>query len=273
MSVLFGPQPIGHILDKSFRFLPKLLSRQVLLLCLVFSIFQAALESINLILERYDLFWPHVVAEVAASIFGILIFYYFQVVYALLAKNAWYGEPADLDKARSIATLGMIARIFWLGVIIAIRTALWSLLLVIPGVIYAMNRLLSLLDIVLRGATISESLSESRHLMTHHPTIPWYSVRTPIMRASGMLLITMAVSFPPGLIIGGTIAAHETNDLAGVAVDLATLGLLFFSYMLTYITMLFSTIAIVGFYLDLRSRVYGIDIRALLTEQESPHAA
>lgn len=264
MSTRFSPKKIGKILDESLRFIPGMLSRRILGILASCAAIQSLADFTNTYLERFDSVVVHLVASSGFAVLGFLIFYYLQVLYIFLARNAWLEIKQSLDQTLAEIKLLLLFRILSLGLIIAFKSMALCLLLIIPGLIYGMNRILAVYELVLEKRTIQQSLGESKFLMTHHPGIPWYSFRTPIMRASGMLFITMLVSVPPGILIGGTIAFQKISTALDLVFDFASLGLLFFSHFLTFLCTLFSTIAMVGLYYDLRARAYGTDIRAAL---------
>lgn len=92
----------------------------------------------------------------------------------------------------------------WLTIRTALTGALLCFPLIIPGIVYLVNRALSPFVLNLQGTTVSEALRESKRLMTAER---WYALHGPQIRITGIFisffLLAFAISFSGLLVVGG----------------------------------------------------------------------
>lgn len=251
MDVATVPQPmrIGEILDRSLQLLRKMLPEALYPLLIIAG---------GNTLVQYGFNHANSMDTVAVSFLALLaiavVTWLFYMSCIFLASDFWQNRKTGIREAYSRVTIGLAVRSILLSLRIGAVTFLLLLLLIIPGIVYAVNRLLAYYIFFLEDTTIHESLQRSKFLMTQGK---WYSLSSPLMRVSGLLLITMLISFAVGAV--GEMSALHFGSTAGSA---ASLVVHFVSQFLQGSLYLFNMLVMVGFYYDLRARYEGYGLIA-----------
>lgn len=244
-----GHKTIEDILTESFSASCKVVSRLVLPFC--------CMLGLGMVLQFYpaiDLAWLGLLFII------IVVSIYSEVLAIFVANDYCQGTPlAPLGVYLRRVDLNLIFENVWLSIRVAITFVLLALLLIIPGLVYLVNRMLSLYVLNREQVTVSDALRESKRLMTAEP---WYRIQGPQLRLSGMLtaifVLGLGVSFLGVFIDGAAIFAWRMLGV-GSLVEIANNT----SYQIvtgTISTALklwlryYTTVAVFLFYVDLKSR-------------------
>ncbi|MDI3496091.1 MAG: hypothetical protein PWQ35_112 [Patescibacteria group bacterium] len=115
----------------------------------------------NLFSERFSLAWLDLVLFVASF---LLTFYFFsraEIAIFLFIKNGFKGEAKTLFKK----TRPLFWPYFWLGLLTFILIFLWSLLLIIPGLIFSAYYVLAVYAFFSEGKKGWSAISRSKFLV------------------------------------------------------------------------------------------------------------
>ena len=250
------PLSIGELLDRALQLLkPAVLRTWVLILL-------AALLNVGtFVLQAYN--YESISLLPAIASFVIYIYLFFVSVY--MASALWCGSDASLHRARSRIHWRRIFRFFGLSLWMSFIAMLGFLLLIIPGVVYLMNRCLAVYVLLLEQPAVFQSLRKSKLLMTR---APWYALSGPLMRVFGLSIVLWTM-LAFSMILQGIFQlvayAGGVYFAAGVGVQLVT-------GVIAGAIQIFSQIAYVGFYYDLRARYEGSDLLAQLSAFSGPRS-
>lgn len=260
ITVPQGPKSIGKILDVSFKFLPTMV-KQVLLLVVLISAFQTIQNSETLILLTGGI--GYLIAVIGSSLGSFYLF----VVQAIIASDAWLGKEISFSNAKQRIRVATFFKIIALSLRITVITLLGLLLLVIPGIVYAVNRVLSYYILLIEDCTISEALEKSKFLMTQGK---WYRFDSPVMRITGLWLILIIIAIGGGVLVGaGSALPHFASVSGAIATLVIALGCL-----VTNVVTVYNATCFVGFYHDLRARYEGADLLTSIEKlEESENSA
>lgn len=241
------PKSIGKILDGGLKFLP-ILAKQLLLLLVIVTVLQT--------LQNLQRIFPGGaytdIIVIASFIIAIPFYLYLYFAQILLASNAWLGKEVSLQAIKKRIKFSLVWRLLLLTLRIMLITALGLLLLVIPGIVYAINRILSYYVLIIEDCSVSEALNKSKFLMTQGR---WYQLSSPPMRITGLYLIVMMISLIASLFVGGGAAM----GLLGFASILST-AILAIGVFIANVAGIFNFLCMVGFYHDLCARYEGADL-------------
>jgi hypothetical protein len=156
------PLSFGEVLDGAFKIFRANL-RSFLTIALVFSIPSLLLSSVLRVVQHGTpgkLPPGYALASLLVACIGILLW----GTMIAAAVQVIAGEPTSLGKAwaRFRAVLGPAVKASFLVMLIG---ALWSLLLIIPGVIYFLRRSLYMPALLVEGGTATASLERSKTLV------------------------------------------------------------------------------------------------------------
>lgn len=252
------PMRVGEILDRSFKLLPRL-AKPLIPIYLLLSLLSTASTYLNYGLQHEGGFASSLLL-IPIGLFQWIIFYYFYVLVVFAGRDAWLNYEVTLQQARREVTFMRVLKVFALGWIVMLASLVYALLLIIPGIVYFVNRVPAIYILLLENKKIFDSLRQSKRLMTHHPGIAWWSTKTPMMRVSAIMLITMILNFLPGIISGANMFFNALEH-GGVKMGWLDLAILFTSNILTLVCSTFGYLAMLGFYYDLRTRAEGLDLR------------
>lgn len=257
------PKSIGKILDGGFKFLPKL-AKELLPLLLLVTALQTLQNSSNTLgslgLDASVLGIVILASYIIAIPFQIYL-YFAQI---LLASNAWLEKDASLQAVKKRIKFSMLWRVIGLSLRVTVITLLGLLLLIIPGIVYAVNRVLSYYILIIEDCSIKEALDKSKFLMTQGK---WYQLSSPVMRLTGLWLIIMMVSLIGGLFVGGGAALGAMGFASIISLTALAIGVF-----VAVIAGLFNLLCFVGFYHDLCARYQGADLMSQIENLETLNA-
>lgn len=236
------PMTLGRLLDRALKLLPGVFMKFLpfyIVLCVLGVIQQVAEGSGNMGLVG--------VAALVQIVVGFPLF--FGVIF--MASDKWLGKESTGLQCIRRMNLGLVLRSIWLGIRVTVVTMLGLILLVIPGVVYAVNRILAFYVLLIENASVNDSLTKSKALMTSET---WYKMSSPIMRFTGMTILFMVVGGFAAVLLG--VASVVEGEVFGV------FSLVIFA-VITLVSQLvtaFTYICYVGFYYDLRVRYEGSDV-------------
>lgn len=254
--VTLQPMRIGEILDRSLKLTPTVF-KSLLILYVILSVCQVTQQ----LPEVKNMPVVLLVSIVGSMFFG----YYVFLAGTLLSAEHWSGNPVGLDGVRPKITFSLAWRVFLVSLTVVCGTMLWGILLVIPGLVYMLYRILAYYIVVVEDTTPGLAIEKSKFLMSQGI---WYKSSSPIARVSAVSLILILAGFAAGAVLGGA-NTWLAEDAAG---GLAVAGILFVTTMATHFITVFSYICYVGFYYDLRARYEGADLVSSLGEIPSPEA-
>ena len=260
-AALPEPMPVTRLMDRAIRLFPKVARR--LLPLLLLAAWCGFLKTLKI---------PPV--TVAATIIHLLLGFYIPICGTFVAAGAWLGTETTFRAARAQTSFRLMRRFFGIGLwmvggmllpcvgaalilyVVGLPVAL-AVLGIIPGLIYMSNRLLAGYVLVLENSTLGEAMRKSKFLMTRGR---WYSPRSPYMRLSALMLLTMVFAIGIGALTGG-LNAVNVSAKGGLYVEISYL-LTFTALLLTELVSIFGYLCFVGFYYDLRARYEGADMMA-----------
>lgn len=238
------PMRVGEILDRSFRLVVPLTKSIFPAL-----LFLASLHTFSLYM-RADL---NYFAWLLGEIIGWLGDYYIGLLVTILAADVWLEREPAFPRAAQKLTIGLIFRSFVCSMQFAFMTAFFTFLFIIPGIIYACNRILAMTILLVENVQVPRAMKWSKRLMKRGR---WYSFKSPAMRVTGVLLVNfLAVGFLVTL-DSGRLAAEDVLGVQTMSWVIVTT----LSGVLARVGTAFSALSLVGFYYDLRSRYEGADL-------------
>lgn len=253
------PKSIGKILDGSFKFLP-ILAKQLLPFILIVTVLQTLQNS-------RGMFPSEGIASIiviAAYVIAIPLYFYLYFAQIFLASNAWLGKEVSRQAIKKRIKFSMLWRLLLLSLRVFVITCLGLLLLIIPGIVYALNRILSYYILIIEDCSVKEALDKSKFLMTQGR---WYQLNSPPMRITGLYFIVMLVSLIAGIFVGGG-AAMGALGFAGI---LSTI-ILAIGVFVSNVAGIFNFLCMVGFYHDLCARYEGADLMSQIENLENFNA-
>lgn len=258
-AVVIEPMGIARLLDRSLRLLPQAF-RQVLLWYVILAILKSAVNFASLehqIGKGGDINASLTVLVIVGTVLSALLEYFFYLAITFLVADAWLGREVELGKVVQHISLGRAFRIFyrWIGLSIwvGLVTILGLFLFIIPGLIYALNRIMSIYVVILEDSPVSEAIEKSKLLMSQEK---WYSLHGAAMKVTCIAILSFVLSFFPGLMIGGA----ESLKAGFVVSPLLALFLQFFGQLFVYFVGVFNMICYVGLYYDLCARYEAADL-------------
>jgi hypothetical protein len=256
------PMGIGQILDRSLRLTPGIFVK--------LSIWYLGLAGLTtggvyLLASRE---FAKVLSGVGCLFVAIILSIPLYFLVVLLSKEHWFGNTdAGVFDVASGISFRLAFRAIGLFIWVGFFTFLWSMLLIIPGLIYMFNRALSFYILVIDDTGVLESVDKSKFLMTRER---WWKRRSPALRLSGIFLVHFLVSLVFNFLSQG--AGHlfaQPGDLTSTV----ALSVQFFSTFASYFAGLFAGISMIGFYYDLCTRYEGADILSSIEELKGVGAA
>ena len=241
-----GPARVGDILDRSLR------------------VTVAVLRSGELTSILVGIVVAWAVADTIADIRGKSLPAILDTIFSCMitvhtiphAARRWDGREAF-----ALTPGAAFARVLGGSFLLGLGAVICALALIIPGIIFYMNRIFFPYFILIEGATVKESYQRSKELVQYRPGIAWYSFSAPLMRvgAIGLVFLTLAFTLVIGIsvisgFVEGILFVEETPPwwLFGANI-LLNAGVVFAT--------VFSVIAFYGLYYDLRARREGVDLR------------
>lgn len=262
------PLRVGQILDRAFDLLP-MLCRRLGLWLLIIAIpyfFCIMVTTATYSMTSQKKLHYSIIEYLLAYLLLLIISNQFAITCVREAALLWLGKAPEPWTLKKIINPPLILSNFFLTFIISIVSALYSLLLIIPGLIYSLNRILSNEALILEDLSIGQALRRSKNLMTFHPELPWYSFSTPFMRAGALMTVLSLVGFVPNLLYG---AAYQlgVQQFGESIYSLPVLLIGICGQVLVLITLAYNLLAQVAFYIDLRVRQEGLDLQLILADK------
>ena len=255
-SELRSPRRLGEILDQSFPIafkVVKVIFPILLLAALLtlldseetFAKFEGKVDNKHLSGLQLVIY---ILRKIAGGLTGLSIY----LLTVPMAAEAWNGREVKLNNIKKYFSFILLLRMLALWIRVSIIGGLGLLLFVIPGAIYILNRCLAFFPLFLEGLSVKDSLLKSKTLMLHGPSTLFMSETQ--WRATGLFMVAMILSFLPMIIFG---AAYTGSSTLGKAF---TLGIYFLFTLAYFAASIYSNVAILGLYFDLRSRTEGNDL-------------
>ena len=245
--VSLEPMRLAQILDRSLKLLPGIFRK-----ALPWYVLLAALAMAQNLAQRQEA----IIVMVAFTILQMPVAFFVFMVTTSLSADHWVGNTANgVREAMRRVSFGLAMRILGVTIVAFVATMLWSILLLIPGIIYSVNRILAWYVLIVEDTSVSESLKKSKFLMTQDK---WYRSSSPWARVTGISLILLFVRGIPSIVVVGAAAWVSTQNI-----DLVVVGVIMFvGNLVLHFFSIFSQLAFIGFYYDLRARYEGADIVA-----------
>ena len=226
-----APSSVEEILERSL-ILTKNLFREFLLPWIAVSL-------ISILLVNYADDWLTFTVSILVNLICT-------VLIVILAGHGWLGQSTSLLTAVRELSLSKLIKIVLLVLLVVVVTILLLFLLILPGLIYLLNRFLAFYIVILEDAPIDKAIQRSKFFMTQGR---WYSLSGPAMRISLLTLVTCFVSFMVNIVVAvgvATIGLTQSNATYQIS--------LFVGNFISTAVYSFSSIALVGFYYDMRAR-------------------
>ena len=234
------PMTIGGIIDRALRISPVLFLHALV----PFSVIAALTVAAEL---------PSVVAvpglAVACTILSTIINFFVSITAMKMAGHYWNGERTSFRQATSGISLGFAFRFFCLGIAIGLGMIARLLLLIIPGLVYALNRSLAPYIMLLEDAPISEALRKSKALITKKSFANY-------MRLSAIFFVVLIIS-----VVGSSLQEGVRPALADTIVGRKFAAVVQFAAVLIVLfSQAFNYLCYAGLYFDLTARYEGVDL-------------
>jgi len=239
------PRRVGEILDDGLTVLLRVLGRLAIVLVLILAADAAT-----------SVLWVGTRAAEFFDIFLGVVEYLLKISYTFVIGAEWQGRSLSLNRAVKKITFPFILKVVILYLRVGLMTAAYSLLLVIPGIVYFINRVLAFTCIYFEEVSVDEALERSQFLMNQEK---WYSLGSAKMRYSALILVVL----PLNLVVT-SVAIRFLDMVNGHAWEPFTLAIRFGAYFLTFLVLqimfLYMDTVAVGFYFDLRTRYEALDL-------------
>ena len=294
-TTLIKPLKVVKIIDLGFSLLTKALTTRLLFFIITISVLSGYLSSatntseiltgiINssetsldlsqIIVEPFTLFF--------FSIFNLALLLFLSVVFINVSIKVWLIGSCSLKTAILSSSPILLVKLVFLQAVIlvsfAVRTFLTiSLLLLInfsifppnaflslvcfllgflPGVIYFAKRMVATYALIVEKRGVFSALNRSKELMENSDSQSAFSLDTPVMRVSVVLILNFILS-----IIGGSLFTFSQHHAINSNVEFLS-----FAFLITVATQipllllgLSKELMMIGFYFDLRCRKEGLD--------------
>ena len=251
------PMTVGTILDRSLRLLPGVFGKVlVLYLCLGLLGVLGQIPATGL---KGNMQAAFSMAHTIVAIIRVLLQYYLVIATTLIAHETWHGRNVSLGEVNERVSFGLGWRLFRLYVRVGVGTILWAFLFIVPGIVYAFNRILAHYILVIENTSIGYAIDKSKSLMSQEP---WYRLSGPTMRISGVALLLLMVGMFSGVMVGGA----SYMNARGIYSRELTCLLLFLSLLVAHVVAVYSYICYLGFYHDLCARYEGKDLMSRLEQ-------
>ncbi|MCB0322724.1 MAG: hypothetical protein KDD69_04090 [Bdellovibrionales bacterium] len=240
------PISLGQLLDRSFRMSPAIFRRLLP--------FYLLISAAAVLAQLPHLTDAHPSYAFVGIILETVLSWYTMFAGILLASELWLSndQVTRLDIASRI-TWGLVGRTIWLSLVVSVGTLVGLLLLIVPGIIYLVNRLLAYYLLIIDGKSVNEAIERSKSIMKLGK---WYRSTSPVFRISIVALATMVIGGSAGVVIGGVSAASAAGTVGAVA----TVIVLFVGSLVAQFVKIFSFVAYTGVYYDAKARFEGADI-------------
>lgn len=246
------PRSIGEILDHGFT-----VARRVAAQLLPLFVLLAAVDAIPAT-------WEENLALKGLHFISGLGGWLLSLAYIFIIGAEWRGKQMTLSQAFRKTSFSFIVKLTAFSVRVSLVTVFCSIFLIIPGLVYFINRVVAFGSIYFEGATTREALAKSKFLMSQES---WYSLKGAKMRYTAVVVVTLVMSM---VVQGVSFLFFGVVDLEKLptAVVSPLIFTVFVSVgVLTHLIYLYSCVLGVGFYFDLRTRYEAMD----LIETEEPN--
>jgi hypothetical protein len=256
-----APMTIGQILDRSFKLLPGLV--RPFLPVLVISCILTSTQLFGASeMQHGEQLKPGAgpVLNVGAALLNLPFAIYRFFAPLMLASEHWRGNLIPAKGLARRITFGLLMRTLGLSIVVAWGTIFGFILLIIPGIIFALNRILAFYVLVNESTTTGDAMKRSKKLMSAEP---WYTSSGPKMRVSAIMILGFILAIFPQ--IGLQVLVLGIAGLSPVL----NAGLFFCGTVLAAIVKIFNMLCYTGFYFDLRARYEALDLMGELDQLKS----
>ena len=247
------PMSIARIIDRSFKLAPGMFHKMILLLGIVAAM-TVFLGEANAWFDKFGVGVFSLCVFVGIGCTYLVLSLSFGIICLLVANDAWLRD--DLKSCRSIMNMvsgKLISNYIKLSIIIAVRTMLFSLLLLIPGIVYSVNRVFSHYILITENTSIDEAMARSKELMSQQS---WWALRGPLTRLSAIGVVIFMLSLMLNGLSSGLIFVQNRAMLPLVAIFVFK----FIIALIQYFVICIQILCYAGLYHDLCIRYQGADI-------------
>lgn len=239
---------MGQIIDRSISGSAPML-KHLLPLYLVISLLPA-IQQTQSVRDSLSL-------SVMISLLWVLVSFPLSVLITLLSRDIWLERRTSLKKVWQEITPGIVLQFILLNLRIVLGTIVGLLLFIIPGVIYATNRLLAGTILLLeKPHNIEYALAKSKFILNQES---WLSPYGPVGRISGIVLFSLFIQILISATSSGILAVEDVRKVINSSalefvlhylLDIAaqTIGII-------------NSLVFTAFYFDLLSRYEGYDLQ------------
>lgn len=240
------PMSIARIIDRALRLAPSAFSKMIV----PFAVMSVLSGFINIgrLMEKHPLVF------FAIWLIFLALSFFIGIACMIIAKDVWFrNHDTSLKLVMKKISGKFLWKYFELSVVMGVNTVLLSLLFIIPGIIYSVNRIFSYYILVTEDTTIKEALSRSKELMSQQS---WWALRGPLTRLTAIGIVVGVIQMAL-MSIGGALGAAQGTSAISIPVFIG----LYFIYMLgTYFVLCLQILCYAGLYNDLCIRYHGADI-------------
>lgn len=243
------PMSFGRILDRALRLTPGVMLKIIIPL--------TATGVISLtfgITGQLDQNSKDLLVRSLISCALLPLQWYLLAAVMIIGIDAWQKKDSSLISAAKRLGLSKFMKLAFLYATIAVRSLLYTLLLVIPGIIYSLNRALAPYIFLIEDCSYSEAMSKSKNLMCKEK---WYSLRGPYTKVTAIfILMYLANVLFAGIALTLTLYLSHTSSIHLLGYKLLNL----IQFLLNVTTSIFVSLCFTGLYYDLSARYEGKDI-------------
>lgn len=254
-SEAIRPMTVGEIIDRSLRISPKMFKKYLPLFAII-SIFNSFTDT------SLPKTYPFVMIALFFIWIPFAIFLYYGIV--ILSGEMWRGKDLTWREVKSRISFKLVLKVLSLTIRVSFIGGLGLFLLIIPGLIYFLNRSLAFYILIIEDCTVNEAIEKSKRLMTEEK---WYSFSGPYTRITALFLVGMLPQFFVGVLIG----LSGVENISSTAGHVGSFALLIVAYLFNQFFTCFTNVCFVGFYYDLSARYEGIDIVSDLQSIRQPN--
>ncbi len=231
---------LGHIFDHSLSLLLKNLRS-------LWWIF--ALQALLTILDHCSSNGFFASLLILGAELGLRIVIFLVLLYT--SEALWEGRVLTISACFNRIAATRFFVLFELIVRILFWTLLGLVLFIVPGLVYATNRIMAPYILLIENLSVQDSLRKSKFLFTREP---WYSLRGAMVRVSWIAFLTLALGFFAGLFFEMAFPLLSIAQNTGGFEQIPAALFLVAGALVFYGTNLYFALVYFGFYLDLRMR-------------------
>lgn len=197
-------------------------------------------------------------------IVNILVSSFVNYLVVISAVKYWRKENLTFKEVMSSSSANGYITFLLLGFTIGLVTFCGILLLVIPGLIYATNRILAIYSLVHENKGVNAALKNSKALMT---TSSFFSLSGPYMRILGIGIVLLVIGA-----ISSSLTIYGVINRSSVLGESVFFCILFITTVFNMLLKIIGHLCYAGLYFDLKSRHEGSDLMDEIEEINSVSA-